>query len=89
MGISDTGSHPLVRITKFRSFQLNMSVLMKKVVLRFPDHLSIADFVLAQKPKNAEVNSLEQTVIASLNDSDIEIAKEVYGAILRAEIPKN
>jgi hypothetical protein len=53
---------------------------MKKVVLRFPSHLSIVNFVLSQKPTNAEVNSLEQTLIASLSKDDIKLATEGYGA---------
>lgn len=64
-------------------------MLMKRVVLIFPDHLSIADFILTQKPQKAEVNSNEQTVTATLTVTDIEVAKQVYQAILKAEIPNN
>jgi hypothetical protein len=62
---------------------------MKQVVLIFPDHLSIADYVLSQKVRNAEVNSDEQTVTATLTEMDIKVATETYGAILKVETPKN
>jgi hypothetical protein len=62
---------------------------MNKVVLIFPDQSSIADFILSQSPGNAEVDSLEQSVTAALTPTDIEVAMEMYGAILKAETPKN
>lgn len=60
---------------------------MKRVVLLFPDHLSIADFVLSQKLRNPEINSQEQTVTGILTEADIQVAQAIYGAILK-EAPK-
>lgn len=60
---------------------------MKRVVLLFPDHLSIADFVLSQKLRNPEINSQEQTVTGILTETDIQVAQAIYGAILK-EAPK-
>jgi len=57
---------------------------MKEVVLIFPDVQSMADFVIAEKISSAETDSFEQTVIGTVSDDQIEIAKEVYGAMLKA-----
>jgi hypothetical protein len=62
---------------------------MKRVVLLFPDTPSIADFIMAERVTNAEVNSLEQTLIASMADKDVVKAETLYGAIKKATIPKN
>jgi len=44
----------------------------------------MADFIIAEKVSRAEADSFEQTVIAAVTDDQIEIAKEVYGAMLKA-----
>ena len=62
---------------------------MKKVVLLFPNTTSIADFILSERVSNAEVNSFEQTLIASMDDKQIAKAETVYGAILKAMMPQN
>jgi hypothetical protein len=62
---------------------------MNKVILIFPDQSSIADFIVSRSPASAEVDSLEQTVTAALTPTDIEVATELYGAILKAETPRN
>lgn len=56
-------------------------LFMKRVVLLFPDHLSIAAFVLTLKLRNTEVNSMEQTVTATLIDTDIEVAKKIVALL--------
>jgi hypothetical protein len=62
---------------------------MKRVVLLFPDTPSIADFIMAERVSHAEVNSLEQTLIASMTDNEVVKAETLYGAIQKATIPKN
>jgi hypothetical protein len=62
---------------------------MKIVVMLFPDTTSIADFVMSERISNAEVNSFEQTLIAPMIDKQIVKAETVYGAILKAIIPKD
>jgi hypothetical protein len=57
---------------------------MKKVVLIFPDTLSMADFILTQRVSNAEVNSVSHTIVAPMTDKQIIIAETEYGAILKA-----
>jgi hypothetical protein len=56
---------------------------MKEVVLIFPDVQSMADFIVAEKISKAEADSFEQTVIGVVSDDQIEIAKQVYGAMLK------
>ena len=62
---------------------------MKKVVLKFPDTSHITDFILQHKVSNAEVNSIEQTLVAIMTDEQIVIAETEYGAILKSLIAKN
>ena len=57
---------------------------MKEVVLIFPDVQSMADFIIKEKISNAEADSFEQTVIGAVSEDQIDIAKEVYGAMLKA-----
>jgi len=57
---------------------------MKEVVLIFPDVQSMADFIIGEKISRAEADSFEQTVVAAVTDEQIEIAKEAYGAMLKA-----
>jgi len=56
---------------------------MKEVVLIFPDVQSMADFIIAEKISKAEADSFEQTVIGAVSEDQIEVAKQVYGAMLK------
>jgi hypothetical protein len=62
---------------------------MKKAVLFFPDNASMAEFVIKEKVKQAELNSSEQTLVADMEDEEIIKAETLYGAVLKAMIPKN
>lgn len=44
----------------------------------------MADFIISEKISRAEADSFEQTVIAPVTEDQIEIAREVYGAMLKA-----
>ena len=57
---------------------------MKEVVLIFPDVQSMADFIVREQISNAEADSFEQTIIGAVSEDQIDIAKEVYGAMLKA-----
>ena len=56
---------------------------MKKVVLIFPDNISMAEFILSQKPSKVETNSIERSIVAVLTDKQIEVACKTYGASLK------
>jgi hypothetical protein len=62
---------------------------MKRVVLLFPNITSMANFIISERINNAEVNSVEQTLVASMIDKQVIKAETVYGAIKKATIPKN
>jgi hypothetical protein len=55
---------------------------MKKVTLLFPDHLTIADYILSEKVRDANVDFSQQTLTAALTEQDIEVALERYGAVV-------
>jgi hypothetical protein len=59
---------------------------VNKVILIFPDQASIADFIVSSSPDNAEVDSLEQSLTAVLTPKEIELARDLYGAMLKSEI---
>jgi hypothetical protein len=44
---------------------------------------------MSERISNAEVNSFEQALIAPMIDKQIVKAETVYGAILKAMIPKD
>jgi hypothetical protein len=54
---------------------------MREVKLIFPDHSTLAEFVVKQKVNNAEVNSLEKAVTALMADDKIALAERIYGAL--------
>jgi hypothetical protein len=56
---------------------------MKKVMMVFPDTSSMADFILNECVSNAEVNSVEQTLVAPMSERQIVKAETAYGAILK------
>jgi len=62
---------------------------MKKSVMIFPDSMSMANFIIREKIRGAEVNSIEKTLVAPMNDKQIVSAETLYGAILKAIIPNN
>jgi hypothetical protein len=62
---------------------------MKKVVLIFPSTERLTDFVVEVQTKKAEVNSIEQTVTATITDWQLEMAQTVYGAVVRNLVPEN
>ena len=49
----------------------------------------MANFIISERINNAEVNSVEQTLVASMIDKQVIKAETVYGAIKKATIPKN
>jgi hypothetical protein len=55
---------------------------MKKVTLLFPDHLTIADYILSEKVRDANVDFSQQTLTAALTEQDIEVAHARYGAVV-------
>jgi hypothetical protein len=55
----------------------------------FPDSMSMANFIIREKIRGAEVNSIEKTLVAPMNDKQIVSAETLYGAILKAIIPNN
>lgn len=55
----------------------------------FPDNTSMANFIIREKIRGAEVNSFEKTLVARMNDKQIVSAETLYGAILKAIIPNN
>jgi hypothetical protein len=59
---------------------------MKQVVLIFPDTSAIADFIVKEKISNAEINSIEQTVISTLTDKQIIDAETIYKAMVKKMI---
>ena len=56
---------------------------MKKVILVFPSISSIADFVIKQCIKGAEVIASENKLHATLSDQQMEVATKDYNATLR------
>ena len=62
---------------------------MKKVVMIFPDNTSMANFIIREKIRGAEVNSLEKALVAPINDQQIASAETLHGAILKTLIPNN
>lgn len=58
---------------------------MNKVVVIFPTSSSLADFVISHNISNAEINSVEKTLIAPLDDDDILTAIVDYGGHLNVE----
>ena len=55
----------------------------------FPDNSSMANFIIREKIRGAEVNTFEKVLVALMNDKQIVNAKALYGAILKAIIPNN
>ena len=55
----------------------------------FPDNTSMANFIIREKIRGAEVNSFEKILVARMNDKQIVSAETLYGAILKAIIPNN
>ena len=62
---------------------------MKKTVMIFPDNTSMANFIIREKIRGAEVNSFEKVLVGPMNDKQIVSAETLYGAILKAIIPNN
>jgi hypothetical protein len=56
---------------------------MKRVLLIFPDVVSLSGFVMHKKPGNVEVNSQELSLSGYLTDSEIECACSKYAAFLK------
>jgi hypothetical protein len=59
--------------------------IMQRVTLIFPDTVSIADFILHHNVRNGLVDSIEQTLTASMFKEQINIACSDYGAINKEE----
>ena len=55
---------------------------MKKVLLLFPDSVSMSDFIILTKISHAEVNSKERSLITFLEEDEIINACTKYGALL-------
>jgi hypothetical protein len=59
---------------------------MQRVTLIFPDTVSIANFILHHNVYNALVDSIEQTLTASMFKEQLNIACSDYGAIKMEEL---
>lgn len=59
---------------------------MKKVLLHFPDAISIAVFITVQSLANAEVNYRELFLIAALTEIQVDLACTQYKAVLKESI---
>jgi hypothetical protein len=55
---------------------------MKKVILIFPSVSAIADFVIKQCVKGAQVIASENKLLANLSEKQMEIASDDYDAII-------
>ena len=62
---------------------------MKKVVLTFPDSISMANFIIREKIRGAQVSSFDKILVAPMSDKQIVSAETLYGAVLKEMIPKN
>jgi hypothetical protein len=69
-------------------YSLNLDK-MGKVKMVFPDNTTMAEFVIREQVKNAEVDSREQELTALLPDNKIISAEMMYGAILKKMTPRN
>ena len=54
---------------------------MKHIVLYFPDTSSLADFIITNKIRNAQVSTQDQSLSAVLSEELIELASTQYGAV--------
>ena len=59
---------------------------MEKVVLLFPNIVSISNFLLQYRIAGIEVNSLERSVIGCLTSDQIIVACNQYNAYLKTPI---
>ena len=62
---------------------------MKKVVFTFPDSTSMANFIIREKIRGAQVRSYDKILVAPMSDKQIVSAETLYGAFLKEMIPKN
>ena len=62
---------------------------MERAVLLLPDTKNMSQFLIEEDVKSAEVNSLEQTLVAPMDHCKIIRAETIYGTILRTTIPYN
>lgn len=54
---------------------------MKSAVLYFPDAINLKAFVLVERLYDALLNSESSTLVALLNEEQLEKARTIYGAI--------
>jgi hypothetical protein len=59
---------------------------MDRIRLVFPDTESIAAFLITYRISNAEVNSLEHSLIAVLSEDQRLIAEELFHAVHRPHL---
>ena len=59
---------------------------MRKVVLIFPDVISIAEFVLNYKVAKIIIDSSEKRVTGIITEKHLEIAVKKYGARIKESI---
>ena len=59
---------------------------MKCALLFFPDAIRLADFVVNSAISNAEVNSRELSLTATMSDDDIITAVSEYNAFYKTEV---
>lgn len=63
-------------------------MVMKKVILAFPDLLKLVDYTLVVDVTQCEINRTGFTLICELSEADIELAKMGYEAYVLESIPK-
>jgi len=63
-----------------------LTALMRKVVLVFPDVISITEFILTYKVSKAIVDSVEKTLKAVISEKDLTVACKGYGAKIKESI---
>ena len=59
---------------------------MRKVILIFPDIVSLTDFILTQKVSKVIVDSSQKLLKGTITESNLSIACKQYGAKIREAI---
>jgi hypothetical protein len=62
---------------------------MRKVVLIFPDVISIAEFVLSYKVAKIIIDSSEKKLTGIISDKHLDIAVKQYGARIKESLIVN
>jgi hypothetical protein len=68
----------------FSSF--NQPALMRKVILVFPDVISLSEFVLANKVSKTIIDSSQKTLKGMMSDKVLAVAVKQFGAKIKESI---